>query len=222
MLDYLTNLPFILGLVMLAATAYMIWRKPSDAQPVAIVFLAGVALIVLSDDRISIFKFSASGGLEVTRKEIKDKVDKAQVDYAGQIADINGKLEQQKNLLEALTKGGARPADPAQPNQPRPTVAPGFAENSKYSILVYYRDSADARSGEVVSKLVTAGFKSAKVNTDLTEVGRAMPNGSVRIRFNEGREEVAKRVAEVLKDGATLDPRAATRNIPGDVQILLY
>ena len=219
MLDYLTNVPFLIGVALLAAVAVMIWRKPSDSQPVTIIFLAGLALIVLSDDRILNLKFSASG-VEVTRKDLA----KAEVNVADQIAKINSELAQQKKAVEALTKQATapRPADAGTPALATPALSPEFQENSKFTILVYYRDNAEGRSSEVVAKLVAAGFKSARVNTDLTEVGRLLPSGSVRVRFNDGRDQVAKRVAAILTDDAKLDAAPASRTIPGDIQVLLY
>lgn len=209
-----------LGLILIVGVALLSWRTPQNV-PLTAMFIAGVGLILLSDDRILNFKFSASG-VEVTRKDLQQ----VQGDYAGQLAKLAQEVEQQKRTLADLSKrSDARISTTDATNDPNKKAADqAFAENSKYSVLVFYRDDAEQTSTNIVSKLLKLGFKSAKANTDLTEVGRALPKGSIRIRFNEGFDAVAVRVSDIIKgDGnVALDSRPATRPIPGDVQILLY
>ena len=210
-----------LGLVLLVGVGILIWRRPSESSPMTVMFIAGVGLILFSDDRILNFKFGASG-VEVTRKDLQQ----AQVDYAAQIAALARDVEEQKRALAQLKRpDGTYVSAPDTAADPSKQAADQvFAENSKYSILVFYRDDAEQTSTNVVASLLKAGFKSAKVNTDLSEIGRALPKGSIRVRFNEGFDQVAARVFDIIKTNgnAALDPRAAARPIPGDVQILLY
>src|SRR5262249_34649658 len=155
--------PLLLGIGLLLVTAYLMWRKPVD-PPVSVLLLAGIALILLSDENIANLKFGTSG-VEVTRKELT----KAQASAGEQIGKLARDLEEQKQRVDALLKNaGPIAAAPAPPN-------PAFAENSRYSVLVFYRDRATEQAEAITADLVRAGFKSAKVNTDLTEVGRLLP-----------------------------------------------
>ena len=53
-----------------------------------------IALVAFSDERWQIFKFSSSG-VEVTRSDLN----KAQIDYASQIAKLASEVEGQKHVI---------------------------------------------------------------------------------------------------------------------------
>jgi hypothetical protein len=169
-----SHLPLIIGIALLAGAAVIIWRRPSENNPLTVMFLTGVALIFLSDQRIQNLKFGTSG-VEVTRGQLSD----AQEDIGKQIADLRSDVEKQKQLLDLHQHLlDARPAAPDAPN--RPAIAPvqervkeveqKFAENSKYLILVFYRQGQRTAGEALSAALVEQGYKSSAITTDLTEV----------------------------------------------------
>jgi hypothetical protein len=166
-----SHLPLIIGIALLAGAAVIIWRRPSENNPLTVMFLTGVALIFLSDQRIQNLKFGTSG-VEVTRTQLSD----AREDIGKEIADLRSDVEKQKQLLDHLLD--ARPDAPDSPN--RPPIAPvqervkaveqKFAENSKYLILIFYRQGQRTAGEALSAALAEQGYKSAAITTDLTEV----------------------------------------------------
>src|SRR5947209_13882189 len=89
----------IIGVALLCGVTWLIWRRPTESSPTTIIFLSAVALILLSDERLSTFKVGSSG-VEVSRAQLKEAKD----DYASQIAKVAGGLEEQKLIVEEQKK----------------------------------------------------------------------------------------------------------------------
>ena len=169
-----SHLPLVIGIALLAGAAVIIWRRPSENNPLTVMFLTGVALIFLSDERIQNLKFGTSG-VEVTRSQFSD----AREDVGKQIADLRADVEQQKQVLDLHQHLlDARSAASDSPNPPAVTsmqdkvkdVEQKFAENSKYLILVFYRPGQRTAAEALSAALVKQGYRSSAIGTDLTEI----------------------------------------------------
>jgi len=169
-----SHLPLVIGIALLAGAAVIIWRRPSENNPLTVMFLTGVALIFLSDERIQNLKFGTSG-VEVTRGQFSD----AREDIGKQIADLRADVERQKQVLDLHQHLlDARPAASDSPNRPAVAsmqdkvkdVEQKFAENSKYLILVFYRPGQRTAAEALSAALVKQGYRSSAIGTDLTEI----------------------------------------------------
>lgn len=139
-------------------------------------FLTGVALIFLSDQRIQNLKFGTSG-VEVTRGQFAE----AQEDFGKQIADLRSDVEKQRQILDQHQRLFNRPPTAAPTDAAgRPQVAPvqaevkqieqKFADNSKSLILVFYRPGQRTAAETLSAALVKQGYRSSAIGTDLTEI----------------------------------------------------
>src|SRR5512144_3269610 len=117
-MSILGHIPLGVGIVLLALAAVIIWLRPSENSPLTVMFLAGVALIFLSDPRISNLKFGASG-VEV----IRDKLIETQQDVGAQIAALRSDVEKQKQILDQHQRL-FEAKQPAPDAASRPAVAP--------------------------------------------------------------------------------------------------
>jgi hypothetical protein len=231
----------IVGSALLAGVAWLIWRRPTESSPTTIIFLAAVALILLSDERLSNFKVGSSG-IEVSRADLT----KTKEDYASQIAKVAGGLEEQRRIVEeqkklivaqqatldVLTK---KPADAPKPDELNKIeqIRKTFAEKSKYSVLVFYR-TAKRREGEALAKaLLDAGYQSSATGSDLTEVvadiaGDRQPGKvflaakSLQLPVLGDVRAITERVAQAngLKSPTVDDEEWTFRR--GDIQIYLF
>lgn len=174
-MSLLGHVPLAVGIALLAGAAIIMWLRPSDNNPLTVMFLTGVALIFLSDQRIMNLKFGASG-VEVSRAQLSE----AKEDFGKQIAEIRSDIERQKQLLDQHQRLlDARPASPGAAAS-TPALAPveaevkkieqKFSENSQYLILVFFRQGQRTAAEALSATLVEQGYKSSAIATDLTEI----------------------------------------------------
>ena len=114
------------------------------------------------------------------------------------------------------------------------SVSQTFAENSKYSIVVYFTDSRLDDAKALVRGLVSAGFKASSIATNLTEVdiGKQDPDTtfvipSVRLKDLAGsiEDSVIKIAEKILPPGKTtssLLKRGGPGPVKADVVLYLY
>ena len=231
----------IVGLALLAGVGWLIWRRPAESSPTTIIFLAAVALLLLSDDRLSNFKVGSSG-IEVSRAELKQTKE----DYASQIAKVASGLEEQRRIVEeqkklivaqqaALDGLVKKPADAAKPDELNriEQIRRTFAEKSKFAVLVFYR-SPKRKEGEALTRaLLDSGYQSSATGSDLNEVvadiaGDRQPGKvviatkSLQLPVLDDVRTIAERIAREnnLKAPVVDDDEWTFRR--GDVQIYLF
>src|ERR1043165_8623492 len=140
----LTYIALAAGILLLVSAALIIWRRPSDNSSVTVMFLTGVALIILADPHILSMKLGTAG-FEFLRDSFKDEREEVRE----QLGSLPAAVQRQKEVIaEHQRLIEARAASPTPANQAKEqareaTVAEQttqevqqinqrFAENSKY------------------------------------------------------------------------------------------
>jgi hypothetical protein len=168
-----SHIPLLIGVILLVGAAVIIWRRPSENSPLTVMFLTGVALIFLSDERIQNLKFGTSG-VEVSR----EKFHEAQEDVGVQIGSLRAEIERQKQILDQHQRllDTKRPAAADAPGPAAPVatevreIEKKFSENSQYLILVFFRPGQRNAAEALTANLLKRGYRSSSIPTDLTEV----------------------------------------------------
>lgn len=193
----------------------ILWKQKDVSWTLFAVFV--VSLLVLAFPMASSLElqFGPTGASAKMQQGPAVSAKNPESQNALNIAEVTGKFAELMRRIELLEKAGSAPAGDARLNE--------LKKNGAHSVIIYYTDAADPSANELLEKLIEAGFKAARVNTDLTEVGRLENPGSIRIRYNKGQEGAAATVQSLIGTGkASTDRRAVSRQIPGDVQVLMY
>lgn len=241
MSSVIEHLPIAFGSALLLLALFLILRRSLDAN-VLPMLLIGAALIFVADKGILNLKFGASG-VEVTRTELKQ----AKEDNTAVVAKIEGQLTEQKKLLDETRKTLAdliKTPDIRSTSAVAPDIvsrlgasdtraSPDFANNSKYSVLIFYRSGQKAVSDDLTAGLLAAGFQSAAASTDLSEVvpelaGPRQP-GTIIVAAKSPGASFMERVKSVVQSVASKHQRTNLRFDGdewtfrrGDVQIYLF
>jgi len=224
----------LVALVLLVVSILIVWKKqefPWSVVAVLIIAFLGMAFPVIKS-----FEFEAGAEGMKAKFESNDQAENLsnpETQAALSNAELESKLTKLTLLVDVLNKK-LDASKPGTGNAEELMKEVSAAEqtfkqsenNSQYTVMLFYRDTAEKLASDFADKLSKRGYKTARVNTDLSEVGKSLAPSSVRIRFNEGFSNQAKQIYDILvQDRSTnisLDGQAMKRQIPGDVQLLLY
>ena len=101
-----------------------------------------------------------------------------------------------------------------------------FEENSKFSVLVFYRPTRKDDSKKITERLVSLGYRCSRTPTDLSEAKIQYPSGNIWVIYTtDGKKLIDKIKAELdelgVSDPLQINPNSVRlRN--GDMQLLLF
>lgn len=158
----------------------------------------------------------------------------AKEDVVASVAPINSQIKQLEEKISFLTKdilslqenvSSAKPTE--QEVEARKQIESNFAENSKYKVLVFYRQSSSEQAELAKNMLLEKGYQSAAIRTDFSELNKITPeSGKISIVYTE-RGESKLSAVETILNSLTPKPNVvpnyrATLLSRGDMQLFVF
>jgi len=217
----------VLGSVLLLSAVYAFVKRQTFG-------LGGVVLVVFGSFLIGLsiwtsFEVSVNPDGSVTAKytqEIKE-------DLGVKTADLNGSIELLKLKVNELTQDvlALKRATPAAaPSQEQVAIREvkeqAFAQNSDFSVLVFYKPAQKETASQISKTLLSIGFKSSATPTDLKEAIKQFDANTAWVVYTrKGQEKLA--VLKGLLPSTVSNVQFVYRETPyalrsGDIQILLF
>lgn len=158
----------------------------------------------------------------------------AKEDVVASVAPINSQLKLLEDKISYLSKdiaalqdnvGSAKPTE--QELAARKQIESNFAENSKYKVLVFYRQNSIDRAELAKNMLLEKGYQSAAIRTDFSELSKITPeSGKISIVYTE-RGQTKLQSVEAILNSMTPKPNVvpnfrATSLSRGDMQLFVF
>jgi hypothetical protein len=251
----LQNAALIIGGLLLLASVVLVCLKNSNTAARIMMLVGGIGLVFFGDPRGRGFEVTATG-IKVTREELGE----VQQDYAKQIATLASQLEIHKRGTEAQEKfnisvvakleelktksisvSGAinpsvAPSLSISPSLPTPQITKQssstvWEENTKFSVLVFYRPDQREQAEMVTAALLKAGYQSSATQTALSDLTRVQdqPSGTVLVVTKNMNTPILNRVQDAIKQALPQKTQAQIVINPkevnlsrGDVQLLFF
>jgi len=213
----------ILGPVLLIATVYVYIKHRRFG-------LGGVVLTVFGTILIGL---SIWQSVELTIGPKGDFSAKFKQDLGAAAADINNRIAKLELKLTELTEDIASFRDKfpvvklsQEILAARANKEHVFQENSKYSVLIFYKSQNKQIAEDIEKTLLSDGYRSSSTATDLTEAIKQFPPKSAWIIYTKNGEKILNDVKEKLRSlnlgiSLNIEPQAVKLG-RGDIQILLF
>lgn len=233
-----------LGALLLAATGLAFLRRGEVAPSGLALALIGVLLLGFSVFRSFEVGLGADGGATL-KAELKGDIVSVDATVTAEIDGLRMELAALRTQLEARTAGdggdgGTRAPGSLFPSPPILAAPPGTGAGPApeppavilpapppAQALVFHRSARAAEARAIVAALREAGFASAAIASDLSELAASRPERSALIAWTDGHKAEAAEAATLI-DAATGGAIAATLRegastlARGDLQIYLF
>ncbi len=213
----------LLGTVLILSSIYIFVKHRVFGLGGTVLVAFGSMLLGLSV--WTSFEFSVDPEGKVTARYTQDLGAKA--------ADFNAKVEQLRLKIGELTQdiSALKSVNPSAKISPevayeRETRRQIFAQNSNYSVLVFYKSEQQVKGSALADVLLAAGFRSSATPTDLKEaIKQFKPNQAWVIYTPQGKEKLSD-VEKILMASVPgmqiiVEPKPSDLR-RGDIQILLF
>lgn len=156
-------------------------------------------------------------------------------DLAKRNADVNGKITRLENSLADLQSdlngymklSGVMNLDNID-IETRNARDEQFAENGKYTVLVFSQDDIIAidKASVIEQSLLQSGYKSSNTTTDFSELEKIHPSGTVYVTHNGNGASILDSIKNMLEElslDMELKVQQSTTDLNnGDIQILVF
>lgn len=217
--DTVIIIGLIIGAVLLLASAFVLTKH--GTLPFGGVAVAGIGMVLLG---LSIWQ---SVDLSVGTDGVSAKLTQ---DIGGATADVNQKVSMVERKVAEL-KDLVLAEHPKTKTSSKLIVAQNkkekiLTDNSKYSVLVFYRPEHELAGRRLSDAFLSAGYRSSSTETGLTEASQQFPSKTIWIVYSETGKRIIDTVAKILQsqklDFSIVAHPQAHGIRRGDVQLLLF
>ncbi|MEO5370283.1 MAG: hypothetical protein H7833_09470 [Magnetococcus sp. DMHC-1] len=157
----------------------------------------------------------------------RDRISKDIAYFKTKRGEISQEMVDLKLSLENVKKNSA---DVLAVNDNNPVKSTNLlVQEESDKIFLFYRTDSKNESLKILKSLQDSGYSATNYKTDLTEIvpGAHQDSGNMLIIYNEGKLELAEKIASIIKEKSgtsgkiVVNPRPTTLK-RGSVQILLF
>lgn len=216
-------LGLILGTVLLSAAVYVYIKHQVFALGGSVLTVFGTILLGLSIWQSVELTIRPEGGITA---KFKQDLGAAAADINNRISQLELKLTELSEDVTSFRKKFPEAGLPQDVVAKRLNKEQAFQENSKYSVLVFYKPQNEQTAERIEKALLSEGYKSSSTETHLTEAIKQFSPKSAWIIYTKNGENKLNDVKKILNSlnlgiSLNLEPQAVKLR-RGDIQILLF